>query len=96
MKINYPLASSSWDEKEIEAINDVIDGGMYSMSNHVKEYEEQFAKKFDSNHCVMVNSGSSANLLMIASLFYKSDSPLQRGDEVIVPSVSWSTTYAPL
>jgi CDP-6-deoxy-D-xylo-4-hexulose-3-dehydrase len=33
---------------------------------------------------------------MIASLFYKSDSPLQRGDEVIVPSVSWSTTYAPL
>jgi len=44
----------------------------------------------------MVNSGSSANLLMVAALFYRKDNPLQRGDEVIVPAVSWSTTYFPL
>ena len=46
----------------------------------------------------MVNSGSSANLLMIASLFYNRDvnKRLKRGDEVIVPAVSWSTTYFPL
>ena len=44
----------------------------------------------------MVNSGSSANLLAIAALFFKKDNPLKRGDEVIVPAISWSTTYAPL
>ena len=46
----------------------------------------------------MVNSGSSANLLMIASLFYTKNPKLKikRGDEVIVPAVSWSTTYYPL
>lgn len=46
----------------------------------------------------MVNSGSSANLLMVASLFY-SENPkfkLKKGDEIIVPAVSWSTTYYPL
>ena len=44
----------------------------------------------------MVNSGSSANLLAVAALFYKKDRPLQRGDEVIVPAISWATTYHPL
>jgi len=46
----------------------------------------------------MVNSGSSANLLMIAALFYSKQSnlKLKRGDEIIVPAVSWSTTYFPL
>ena len=43
----------------------------------------------------MVNSGSSANLLGIYSLFFKEE-PSQKGDEVIVPALSWSTTYAPL
>jgi CDP-6-deoxy-D-xylo-4-hexulose-3-dehydrase len=44
----------------------------------------------------MVSSGSTANLLMIASLFYKKVNPLKRGDTVIVPAVSWSTSYFPL
>ena len=44
----------------------------------------------------MVSSGSAANLIMIASLFYCKNNPLKRGDEVIVPAVSWSTTYYPL
>ena len=44
----------------------------------------------------MVNSGSSANLLSIASLFYKRKNPLKAGDEVIVPALAWSTTYFPL
>jgi CDP-4-dehydro-6-deoxyglucose reductase, E1 len=45
---------------------------------------------------VMVNSGSSANLAAVASLFFKKDNPLKPGDEVIVPALSWSTTYHPL
>ena len=44
----------------------------------------------------MVNSGSSANLLSVASLFYKKNKKLRPGDEVIVPTLSWSTTYHPL
>ena len=46
-------------------------------------------------HAIMVNSGSSANLVSIASLFFKKR-PLKKGDEVIVPAISWSTTYSPL
>ena len=41
----------------------------------------------------MVNSGSSANLIAIASLFYKKKNPLKIGDEVLVPAVAWSNTY---
>lgn len=44
----------------------------------------------------MVNSGSSANLLAIGGLVYHPEGFLRPGDEVIVPAVSWSTTYFPL
>jgi CDP-6-deoxy-D-xylo-4-hexulose-3-dehydrase len=44
----------------------------------------------------MVNSGSSANLIAVAAMFYTKNPKLKRGDEVIVPAVSWSTTYYPL
>jgi CDP-4-dehydro-6-deoxyglucose reductase, E1 len=95
-KIKYPLASSTWDQKEIEAIHKVIDSGMYSMGKHVKDFEKKFASHIGSKYAIMVNSGSSANLLMIASLFFTKIAKLKRGDEVIVPAVSWSTTYIPL
>lgn len=94
--MKYELASSSWDEKEIQAIQDVIKRDCYTMGNSVKQFEADFAKYTDHKYCVMVNSGSSANLLAIAALFYKKDNPLKRGDEVIVPAVSWATTYYPL
>lgn len=57
---------------------------------------EAFAAYHNRKYAVMVNSGSSANLLAVAALFYKKDRPLQRGDEVIVPAISWATTYHPL
>ncbi|WP_413578497.1 DegT/DnrJ/EryC1/StrS family aminotransferase [Bdellovibrio sp. HCB290] len=96
MEMFYPLATSSWDNLEVEAIHKVIATGMYTMGKHVAKYEEEFAKFLGSNHCVMVSSGSTANLLMVAALFYRKENPLKRGDEVIVPAVSWSTTYFPL
>lgn len=96
--IKYPLASSSWDNSEIEAINNVVESDMYTMGKHVKDYESDFAKFFGSKYAVMVSSGSAANLLMIAALFFTKNETLnlKRGDEVIVPAVSWSTTYFPL
>lgn len=49
-----------------------------------------------SKYAVMTSSGSTANLIAIAALFYTKNPKLRRGDEVIVPAVSWSTTYYPL
>src|SRR3954464_6651322 len=92
----YSLASSSWGPEEINAINRVVDSGMFTMGENVKAFEREFDKYFGMKYGVMVNSGSSANLVAVASLFYKKERPLQRGDEVIVPAISWSTTYHPL
>ncbi|WP_396160828.1 DegT/DnrJ/EryC1/StrS family aminotransferase [Flavobacterium sp.] len=94
--IKYPLASSTWDEKEIEAINRVIAKDMYTMGEGVKQFEENFATYVKSKYAVMVNSGSSANLIAVAAMFFTKNPKLKRGDEVIVPAVSWSTTYYPL
>ncbi|ANU37679.1 DegT/DnrJ/EryC1/StrS family aminotransferase [Vibrio scophthalmi] len=96
--INYSLASSTWDEKEYSAIQRVIDSDMFSMGKEVAQYEKDFAQFFGSKYALMVSSGSTANLLMIASLFFTKNESLRlkRGDEIIVPAVSWSTTYFPL
>lgn len=94
--VDYPLASSSWGDEEISAINSVIETGMYSMGNKVFEFEKEFSKFFNTKYSVMVNSGSSANLLMIAALFFRKHNSLKKGDTIIVPAVSWATTYYPL
>ncbi|WP_313057457.1 DegT/DnrJ/EryC1/StrS family aminotransferase [Agrobacterium cavarae] len=94
--MSYPLANSAWDHEEYEAIQSVIQSGMFTMGQKVAEFEKAFADYVGSRYCVMVNSGSSANLVMIGALRYKSESPLLAGAEVIVPAVSWSTTYYPL
>lgn len=94
--MKYELALTSWNEDEKEVAKAVIDSGFTTMGKEVKEYEEMFAKHFSSKYCVMVNSGSSANLLAVAALFYTKNNPLKAGDEVIVPAVSWATTYYPL
>jgi len=96
MNIKYPLANSAWDNDELDAMQKVIDSGRFTMGPLVKEFEKAFAKYLNSEFCVMVNSGSSANLLIIAALFFSKKFSLKKGDEVIVPAVSWSTTYYPL
>lgn len=98
MSIKFPLATSSWEKEELEAMQRVIASGMFTMGAQVQAFERDFAQYIGSKHCVMVNSGSSANLLIIAALFYTKNPALklQRGDEIIVPAVSWSTTYYPL
>ena len=92
----YSLASRTWDEAELSAIAEVIESDIFTMGKKVAEYEADFSKAVGSEYAVMVNSGSSANLLMIAALFFAKIPFLNRGDEIIVPAVSWSTTYFPL
>ena len=94
--MRYPLASDTWDEKELAAIMSVISDGRYTMGPRVKQFEEEFAVRFGSKHAVMTNSGSSANLLMVAALCLHPAYALKPGDEVIVPAVSWSTTFFPV
>jgi len=94
--VNYELAFPTFGQEEKQAMFDVIESGMFSMGQNVKEFEEQFGRYFAMKYAVMVNSGSSANLIAVASLFYKQYNPLKRGDEVIVPCLSWATTFYPL
>ncbi len=94
--INLPLATDTWSNEEIEAINEVIVSDRFTMGEKVKELEGKFADYFGSEYAIMVNSGSSANLLAIASLIFSEEHNLSRGDEVIVPAVSWATTFTPL
>ena len=92
----YDLAASSWGPEETAALERVIRAGHLTMAGEVAAFEKEFAAYFGMQHAVMVNSGSSANLVSVAALFYKQHRPLQRGDEVIVPAISWATTYHPL
>ena len=92
--MRFPLCDNPWGREEIEAINKVIESGMFTMGKNVASYEKKFAKHFGAKNAIMVSSGSAANLLAIAALVYSGRIP--RGAEVIVPAVSWSTTYAPL
>ena len=98
MSFKFPLATATWGQEEQDAMQRVIASGMFTMGANVQAFERDFAKYVGSKHCVMVNSGSSAILLMVAALIYTKNPKLklQRGDEVIVPAVSWSTTYYPL
>ncbi|MBF7047541.1 DegT/DnrJ/EryC1/StrS family aminotransferase [Campylobacter volucris] len=92
----YSLASSTWDDKELQAIQDVIKSDMFTMGEKVAKFEKDFAKFIGSKYAIMTSSGSTANLIATAALFYTKNSKLKRGDEVIVPAISWSTTYYPL
>jgi CDP-4-dehydro-6-deoxyglucose reductase, E1 len=92
----YDLASTSWGDEELAAIQRVLAEDRFTMGEHVRRFEEAFAAKLGLEHAVMVNSGSSANLVAVAALFHRRDHPLRRGDEVIVPAISWATTYHPL
>ena len=90
--MTYSLASDTWGKEEIEAIQKVIQSGRYTMGPSVKQYEKEFSDYFGCGDAVMVNSGSSANLLAIALLSVKYG---LKGD-IIVPAVSWSTTFFPV
>jgi len=98
MSFKFPLATTSWGQEELEAMQRVIASGVFTMGEHVRAFERDFAQYAGSRHCVMVNSGSSANLLIVAALFYTKNPKwrLHRGDDVLLPAVSWSTTYSPL
>lgn len=90
----WPLAINTWGEEERSAAHRVIDSGNLTMGDEVTAFEREFAAYIGSRYAVMVNSGSSANLLAVATMM-KSGRCRMNG-EVVVPAIAWSTTYAPL
>lgn len=92
--MKYRLASDTWGTEEIGAIHRVISNGRYTMGEEVKKFEKQFSEFFGSKYAVMTNSGSSANLITIAALAL--NPKYKNKGNIIVPAVSWSTTYFPV
>ncbi len=95
---SYPLAKNTFSEEEINAAKEVLDSSSLTMGDRVREFEKQFSEWTGAKHALMVNSGSSANLIAIEALIRptKGEPLLNPGDEVIVPALSWPTTVWPL
>ena len=67
VKVKFPTATSTWGPEEREAIEEVLASGRMTMGEKTEEFEEAYARYIGTKYCVAVNSGSSANLLMVAA-----------------------------
>ena len=91
------LHEPTFSTDEIDAALECLLSTRVTMGAKVKQFETAFAEPFGHTHSIMVNSGSSANLLAVAALANpEAADALRPGDEVIVPALSWSTTVWPL
>ena len=94
-KDNVYYSGPYWDDLEAqELIYAVLKGKWLSSGEKVNKFEREFSQKFNFKHSVMVNSGSSANLVMFAAL--KKYFGWQDGDEIIVCACGFATTVAPI
>jgi CDP-6-deoxy-D-xylo-4-hexulose-3-dehydrase len=96
-KTRIPLTVPTYHSEEVEAAIDSLLSTWVTMGVKVKKFEEAFAGYNGSKHAVMVNSGSSANLLALSVL----TNPLvpnhiKKGSEIITPAVTWATTVYPI
>ena len=84
-----------WDKRELEAmLKALLHGRWLPSGEEVNKFERKFSKKFNKKHALMVNSGSSANLIMLSAL--KKRFGWEDGDEIIVSVVGFPTTIAPI
>lgn len=94
-KSNIYYSGPYWDNLEVEAaIKTFLTGKWLSSGEAVNKFEREFSEKFNFNHSVMVNSGSSANLVMIAAL--KKYFEWNDEDEIIVSVCGFPTTLNPI
>lgn len=91
------LHEPTFSTDEINVFVDQMLSTQVTMGKEVRKFEEQHASEFGNKYAVMNNSGSSANLLAVSAIANpQTKNNLKAGDEVIVPSLSWSTTVWPL
>jgi len=96
-----PLNVNTLGAEEIDAAKAVLDSGFLTMGRQCQAFEKAFADYLGVRHALLVNSGSSANLIAAFALA----NPLlgekggrrriEPGSEVIVPALTWSTTVWP-
>ena len=96
-KYFYPLLENGFSNQDIAAGIKVLKSKYITMGKHTLMFEKAFAKKMKTKYAVMVNSGSSANLLSV----FASKNPLRNnrfhdGDEALIPVLCWPTSLWPL
>lgn len=88
LRISHALAS--YNKAEEERVIKVLQEHRTMMGKETAEFENRVAKLFGKKYGIMVNSGSSANLLAIELM------NLPKGSEVVTPILTFATTVAPL
>lgn len=88
--LRIPYALAVYDDHEIKRVVNVLKEHREAMGKETAGFEKKTAKAFGKKYGVMVNSGSSANLLALELL------NLPKGSEVITPVISFSTTVSPI
>lgn len=95
--MKYPLLQNAFTKEDLKKGSQVLNSGKITMSHKTLFFEKKFAKKVNSKFSLMTNSGSSANLLSVAVACNPMRKKyLKPNDEVIIPSVCWSTSLWPL
>ncbi len=93
----YPLLEKGFTKDDIIRGMEVLLSRKLTMSNITKKFELAFSKFVGSKYALMVNSGSSANLLAAFALINpKKKGRLKLGDKFIIPAICWSTSLWPL
>jgi len=96
-KTRIPLNVASYGAEEVSEALDSLLTTWVTMGKKVKEFESLFANYIGTKYAIMVNSGSSANLLAMSIITNPAlGDHLQPGDEVITPAVTWATTVFPI
>ena len=97
-KSKIPLAFPPYGAEEVCEALDSMMRLKTTMGNKVRKFEREFAKYIGTKYSIMVNSGSSANLLALSILTnpYLRNKRIKTGDEVITPAVTWPTTVYPI
>ena len=96
-KYIYPLIENPFSDDDIIKGIKVLKSKQLTLSKETKNFEKEFTVKLKSNYSLMVNSGSSANLLALQCLInpYRKNR-LMKGDEIIIPTLCWSTSLWPI
>jgi len=96
-KIIYPLIDDALSSVDIYKGIEVLLSGQLTMSEITRKFEYEFAQYIGSKYALMVNSGSSANLLAAFALVNpRKKNFLKRGNEFLIPVLCWSTSLWPL
>jgi len=93
---NYPLTNTMLDKVDILAAIKVLKSKWITMGNETIKFENTFSKQISKTTSIMVNSGSSANLLIFQCLINPKIKKLKINDEVLIPAICWSTSLWPI